>query len=83
MKDALMRGKDPRREAHTVCHVTHKLWWAEHEIMPPNINTISPVFLQVIQISGTQKDTNKSIHKCLTFLFYKPLQFSDYESVMG
>lgn len=25
MKDALMRGKDPRRGAHTVYHVTHKL----------------------------------------------------------
>lgn len=55
MKDALMHGKDPRRGAHTVCHVTHKLWSTEHEIMPLNINTIHPVFLQVIQISGTQK----------------------------
>lgn len=54
MKDALMRGKDPRRGAQTVCHVTHKLRSAQHEIMPLNSNTISLVFLQVIQILGTQ-----------------------------
>lgn len=55
MKDALMRGKDPRRGAHRVCHVTHKLRSAEHEIVPLNINTVSPVFPQVIRILGTQK----------------------------
>lgn len=56
---------------------------AQHEIIPLNINTISPVFLQIIlQISATQR-TQTNQRKRLTFLFYKPLQFSAYESVIG
>lgn len=81
-KDVPVRGEDPPRGARTAFHVTHKLRLAAGEITPLSINTVSLVPPHVIRISDTS-DTNKSRRKCLTFLFHKPLQFSDYESVIG
>lgn len=81
-KDVLARGGDPPRGARTAFHVTHKLRLAAGELTPLSIHTVSLVPPHVIRIAGTS-DTNKSRRGCLTFLFYKPLQFSDYESVIG